>query len=407
MRLSSLSSSVLLAISRRKIRAALMMLGVILGVVALTVLASIGESTRQVTMSRFKNMLGTFDTLVIRPGGGKSRGMVSVVDTPATLTFADADAISAEVPAVRSVVQVENVLSADVGYRDRHETPGVFGVSANWAEVRGDQLEEGDFIDAADVASQARVVVLGAALKARLFPDEDPLGKTIRIGQAPFTVKGVLEPRGVAPTGASLDNLLFTPVSTAAKRLFNRDYLTMIVAQLRDERQSDAALVQVRSLLRARHRLALGALDDFTVTSPKAVMGQISAFGSELERLLRIAALLAMLLGGVVITVVMLISVSARRREIGLRRAVGATRRAILLQFLGEALVVSALGGAAGAAIGIGGVELVCSLEKLPVVLDPGSIGLALAVSVGLGLVFGAAPAVRAARVDPIAALRA
>jgi putative ABC transport system permease protein len=401
-----MASFALRSIWRRKLRSFLMMAGVLIGVASLTVLSSIGAGTSQVTMGRFKNMLGTFDTLMIQPGGAKNRGMVTVANTEATLSFDDADAIAREVPSIRQVVEVLDVLDGDISYRDRHETAGVFGVSVNWPEVRGDQLASGDFFDQTDVETLARTAVLGADLKDKLFPNEDPLGKTVRIGSVPFVIKGVLAPRGVGPSGQSLDHLLYIPVTTASKRLFNRDYLTMAVAQLKDENQSDAAKAQITALLRQRHHLAAGALDNFTVSSPRAVIAQISAMGSAIGNMLRLSAFLAILLGGVIILSVMFIGVAGRRSEIGLRRAAGASRRAILWQFLLEAILLSGLGALIGAALGIIGAQLVGAVERLPLIVDLPAVGAALASSLLVGLVFGLLPAWRASRVDPAAALR-
>jgi putative ABC transport system permease protein len=391
---------------RRKLRSLLMMAGVLIGVMSLTLLSSIGAGTSEVTIGRFKNMLGTFDTLIIQPGGPKNRGMVTVANTEATLSFDDADAIAREVPAIRQSVEVLNVLDGDISYRDRHETAGVFGVSVNWPEVRGDQIASGDFFDQSDAASLARTAVLGADLKAELFASEDPLGKTVLIGGVPFVVKGVLAPRGVGPTGQSLDNLLYVPVTTASKRLFNRNYLTMVIAQLKDENQSEAAKSAVTALLRQRHHLAPGVLDNFSVSSPRAVVAQISAMGSTIGRMLRVIAMLAILLGGVVILCVMFIGVAARRREIGLRRAAGASRQAIVLQFLLEAAILSGLGALIGALLGIAGVQLVGLVERLPFVMDVPTILTAVVASVLVGLIFGLLPAWRASRVDPATALR-
>jgi putative ABC transport system permease protein len=384
----------------------LMMLSVTIGIASLTILSSIGDATKSETLHRFKNMLGTFDTIIIRPGGAKSRGMVSLANIDPTLTVDDAVAI-AEQPAIRQVAQVQNALDIDVKYRNKAESAAVFGVTANWPSLRGDQVSEGEFLDANDIAALSRVAVVGADVEAKLFPDDDPVGKTIRIGDVPFLVKGVLVPRGAGPTGASLDNVILIPVTTASKRLFNRDFLTMVIAQLKDPAASDAAITDLTALLRQRHHLAAGALDDFTVTSPRAVMAQITALGSTFETLLSIVAILATGIGGAVIMIVTLIGVSSRKSEIGLRRAAGAPRSAILIQFLGEATLLSLSGGLIGVAIGVSGTQVVSALQHLPFAIDVPAILIAVAVSLLTGLVFGVYPALRAANVDPIEALRA
>jgi putative ABC transport system permease protein len=393
------------SVGRNKLRTMLTMLSVTIGIASLMILSSIGDATRNETVHRFKNMLGTFDTVIIRPGGAKNRGMVSVSNTDATLTQADADAIGQN-PSIRQVAQVQNAFDIDIKYHDRVETAGVFGVSANWPALRGDRVIEGDFIDDSDVFALTRVAVIGADVQTKLFPDEDPLGKTIRIGSVPFVIKGVLAARGAGPTGASLDNVIMIPVTTASKRLFNRNFLTMIIAQLKDPSASDGVIGQLETLLHGRHHLSAGALDDFTVTSPRAVMAQIMALGSTFQTLLSIIAALATSIGGAVIMIVSLIGVAARRSEVGIKRAVGATRQDILLQFLGEAVVVALAGGLLGILLGIGGTQIVSAIQRLPFLIDLPAITLAIGASVLIGIVFGVYPAMRAANIDPIEALR-
>lgn len=393
-------------LARNRIRAVLMMAGVTIGIASLTVLASIGESTRRETMKRFKNMLGTFDTIIVRPGSSKNRGMVSLTNVEPSLKFDDATAISTEVPEIRQLALVQNALDIDVKYRDRTGTPAIFGVSSNWLELRGDEVAEGEFFSEDDVKSLARVAILGADARKQLFPDEDPLGKAIRIGDVMFIVRGVMVARGAGPAGGSLDNLIFVPVTTASKRLFNRDFLTMLIAQLKDPDHGRLAIEHIQVLLRERHHLGQGALDDFNLTNPRAVMAQVTTMGSTIRKLLLIVAVLATGIGGIVIMSVTLIGVSERRKEIGLRRAVGASRIAILVQFLLEAVFLSFAGGIAGIATGIGGTQIVSRLQHLPFLLQPEAVLMATVLSIGLGLLFGIYPAWKASMINPIDALR-
>lgn len=393
------------SVSRNRIRASLMMAGVTVGIASLTVLTSIGEGTRRETMKRFKNMLGTFDTLIIRPGSSKNRGMVSLANVEPSLKFEDADAI-AKIPEIAQVAEIQNALDIDVKYRNHNGTPAIFGVTPNFIDLRGDELAEGEFISRDDVQSLTRVAVLGEDAKRRLFPNEDPLGKTLLIGDVPFVVRGVMAARGAGPAGGSLDNLVFIPVTTASKRLFNRDFLTMLIAQLKDPSEPETAIDEVQKLLRDRHHIPPGALDDFNVTNPGAVMAQVSTMGSAFRNLLLIVALLATAIGGVVIMSVTLISVSERRKEIGVRRAVGASRNAILLQFLFEAVFLSLSGGLLGIALGVGGTQLVSRLQHLPFLLQTSSLMAATAISVAVGLLFGIYPAWKASCTNPISALR-
>jgi putative ABC transport system permease protein len=212
--------------------------------------------------------------------------------------------------------------------------------------------------------------------------------------------------RGAGPAGGSLDNLIFIPVTTASKRLFNRDFLTMLIAQLKDPTQGQLAIDHIESVLRTRHHLSPGMLDDFNVTNPQAVMAQVTTMGSNIRKLLVIVAVLATAIGGIVIMSVTLIGVSERRKEIGVRRAVGASRNAILIQFLIEAVVLSFSGGLIGILIGVGGTQVVSRLQHLPFLLQPSAVATATALSVALGLLFGIFPAWKASMTNPVDALR-
>ncbi|HJX95220.1 MAG TPA: ABC transporter permease [Candidatus Acidoferrum sp.] len=394
------------SMSRNRLRTFFMMAGVMIGICSLTILDSVGENTKRETMKRFKNMIGTFDTVIIRPGAGKTRGMVSLTNVPPTLKFEDAAAIAAELPEIKQVALLQNAFDIDVKYKDKNVSPAIFGVSANWLDLRGDEVAQGNFITEEDMQSLARVAILGSDVVPVLFPEGDALGRTIRIGDVPFQVKGVLASRGAGPGGGSLDNLILIPVGTAAKRLFNRDFLTMLIAQVREPEKSDAAVAKITALLRQRHHIAASALDDFTLTSPQAVMAQVTQMGSTLSTILKGIATIAMCIGGAVIMSLMLISVSERRKEIGLRRSVGASRQDILVQFILEAALISSFGGLIGIVLGLGGTNLVARMQHLPPIFALRALEWTAGLSVGLGLVFGIYPAWRATQVDPVKALR-
>ena len=399
-------SSAWRSLARSKLRSFFMMLGVIVGIAALTALASVGEATRQETMRQFKRMLGTFDTLTVRPGAGSTRGMPSLGSVEPSLKFPDGPAIAAGVPGVKRVALVQQAFDLDVSYRDASTVPLVLGVSPNWADIRGEVVASGAHLSEEDDRSLARVTVIGADVARELFHGEDPLGKVIRIADVPFQVKGVMASRGAGPGGASLDNMLVIPVSTASKRLFNRDYLTTLVVQLVDANVSDRVADDVRALLRERHKIIPPAQDDFTVGSPRATLAQITQVGSTLSKVVTGVAVIATLIGGAVIMSLMLIGVSERRREIGVRRAVGATRADVMKQFLAEATLISVCGGAVGILIGAGGATVGALLQKLPPAWMWSMIGGAVVLSVAVGVLFGLYPAWKAAKVDPIEALR-
>jgi putative ABC transport system permease protein len=220
------------SLRRSKLRSFLMMSGIMIGIAALTALASVGEATKQETLRQFKRMVGTFDMLSVRPGANATRGMPSLSSVEPTLRFDDVTPLT-EVDGVLRVAPVQQAFDLEVVYRDKTIVPAVFGVSPNWGEIRGETVVSGASIDANDIDSLARVVVIGDEVRVNLFPDEDPIGKTLRIADVPFQVKGVFATRGAGPGGASLDNMVVIPVSTASRRLFNRDYLSALLDQIR------------------------------------------------------------------------------------------------------------------------------------------------------------------------------
>jgi putative ABC transport system permease protein len=394
------------SLCRYSLRSILMMLGVVVGIASLTVLSSIGEATKREAMQRFKNMIGTFDTIIVRPGGGRSRGMPTLVNVPPTLRFEDANAIARELPEIRAVAQMQTAFDIDSKYRDHAASPVVIGVSPNWLELRSDEVEDGIFFTEDQNASLARVAVIGTDVRTALFPDEDPIGKTFRIAGVPFQVIGLLKSRGAGPAGGSLDDLVLIPINSAARRLFNRDFLTMLIAQVRDPERSGEATEKVTALLRERHHIQPPGLDDFTITNPAATMARVTGASSTLTKILTGVAAMALVIGGVVIMSLMSIAVSERRKEIGVRRSVGAARGDIVAQFLLEATLIASTGGIAGAVLGWGGMELVTRMQRLPQILVWRPFATAILLSIVMGVVFGIYPAWKASSIDPIQALR-
>ncbi len=383
-----------------------MMLGILVGISSLAVLTAIGEGTKRETMQRFKNMIGTFDTIIVRPGGGQFRGMPTLVNVPQTLKFDDARSIANELAEVKAVADVQTAFDIDVKYRDRLSSPAVFGVSANWLALRSEDVADGTFFADEQNASLARVAVIGADVRKDLFPDEDPLQKIIRIGDVPFQVIGLLAPRGAGPAGGSLDNIVVIPVNTASRRLFNRDFLTMLLIQIKNPERGTEAAEKVTMLLRERHHIQPPALDDFTVTNPAATMAQMTRARNTLSKILTGVAVMALLIGGVVIMSLMSIAVSERRKEIGVRRSVGAARADIIVQFLLEAVLVSLAGGIAGVLLGWSGMQIATRILRLPQILVWQPFVISILLSLAVGIAFGIYPAWIASKVDPIKALR-
>lgn len=406
MKTPKLVSQAMRSMRRYRLRTVLMTLGIVVGIASLTVLSSIGEATKRETMQRFKNMIGTFDTIIVRPGGGRSRGMPTLVNVLPTLRFEDAAAIGRDLPEIKAVAEMQTAFDVDIKYRGRAASPAVIGTSANWLQLRSDEVQDGVFYTEEQNAALARVAVIGTDVRTALFPDEDPLGKTLRIADVPFQVIGLLKSRGAGPAGGSLDNLVLIPVNTASRRLFNRDFLTMVIAQVKDAERSSEATEKVTELLRDRHHIRPPALDDFTITNPAATMVQVTRASGTLTKILTGVAAMALLIGGVVIMGLMSIAVSERWKEIGVRRSVGATKADIVSQFMLEATLVALMGGIAGAAMGWGGMQFATRMQKLPQILVWRPFAAAIVLSTVVGVVFGIYPAWKASRLDPIQALR-
>ncbi|MEJ2161663.1 MAG: ABC transporter permease [Chromatiales bacterium] len=391
---------------RNPLRSFFMMLGVTIGIASLTAMSTMGEATRQETMRQFRNMVGNYDVLNIEPGASSTRGMPSLTTVEPSLKFEDARAIREQVQGIRAVAEVQNAFDLDVKYRDKTTSTALYGISANWLEMHSYFIDFGSVLTDQDIASVARVAVIGPDIREALFSNEDPIGKQIRIGNVPFQVKGVLVTRGAGPGGSSLDGIVFIPVSTASKRLFNRDYLTTITVELDDPLQPQPAIDAITAVLRERHGIVPPGEDDFSIDSPQAIAEEVADVDSTLTRVLTGVSIIATVIGGTVIMSLMLIAVSERRREIGVRRALGATRQDIMQQFLIEAATVSLLGGLIGTALGVA-VGLTSALQQgLPPVLVWNAIAIAVVLSIGVGLIFGLQPAWKAANTDPIDALR-
>jgi len=391
---------------RNPLRSFFMMLGITIGIASLTAMSSVGEATKQETMRRFKRMVGTYDVVNVTPGASRTRGMPSLTTVEPSLKFEDAKAIAEQAGRVRQVAEVQNAFDIDVIHRDNTTAAAIYGISANWLEMHSYYIDAGNLLTEDDILSLARVAVIGPDVQKALFPNEDPLGKQLRIGNVPFQVKGVLVSRGAGPGGGSLDSIVFIPVTTASKRLFNRNYLTTITMQLKDPDNPDSAIEEISAILRERHGIVPPGEDDFSISNPRATAEQVSEVSSTLATVLTGIAVIATIIGGTVIMSLMLIAVSERRREIGVRRAVGATRRDVMTQFLVEAATVSVIGGLVGVGLGIGGAMIVIAQQQLPPVLTWSAIGDSVLLSVGIGLVFGLQPAWKASNIDPIEALR-
>ena len=392
-------------LTANKLRTFFMMLGVLIGIAALTVIVSVGQGAKMQVMQRMEN-LSAFGAVMVVPGGGMTRGLGSVDTVPATLTAEDAQAIQAEVPNVQGVAMVQSKQGVAIKFGGQSTTTMVWGVTPNYPAIRPTPVTRGEFFDVEDQSSQARVAVLGQDTAAALFEDADPLEQTIRIENVPFKVIGLQKRMGASPGGGNLDDRILIPQATAGRRLFNATNMTQLVIQIHGRSQVAGAAEQVKQLLRERHHITPGMPDDFGVRIAEQMLGILTGTSQTLTIFLSIVAALSLLVGGFIVMNIMLISVSERTKEIGLRRAVGARRRDILVQFILEAGTVTAAGGLIGVLLGVGGALVASRVVGWPAAVSwPAIVGAVIFAGI-VGLIFGVQPARKAASLHPVEALR-
>ena len=402
------------ALSVNKLRSALTMLGIIIGVGAVITLLSVGEGVQNLVRSQLQS-IGTNLLFVVSGNlGGDSIRSTSGL----TLSLKDAEAIADpfNVPDV-SAVAPEVLANADVSYGKTTLRVSVSGVTPSYVSVRNRPLALGTFLDEVDINARSRVAVIGSRIAERLFDEAGvyPIGATAKINNIPFKVIGVLEERGgTGGPGGNQDEVVMVPLSTAHERLFPRFHnrkgepmLSVVYAQVVSEDRMEAASQEITELLRQRHDIRFQDEDDFTVINQQDLLSIFGQITGVLTIFLGAIAGISLLVGGIGIMNIMLVSVTERTREIGLRKAVGAKRRDILVQFLIESVVLALVGGLVGIALGASGAIAISRLQSdLTAVVTPQSVILATGFSAAVGLFFGIYPATRASRLNPIEALR-
>jgi ABC-type antimicrobial peptide transport system permease subunit len=389
---------------RERRRSTLAGLGVAVGVAVLVAMVSVGRGAEQAVLDHFRSM-GT-DLVVVTAGkvvvmAGRPRQTGNMT----SLTVQDAEALGEGLPHVRRAAPVQSQ-KLPVKWRELTTQTSIVGTTPAYLASGNVRVRDGRSFEEEELRGALRVAVLGPSVVANVFGGDSPIGETLRVNRIPFEVIGVLEARGLDSLGQDQDDLVLVPISTALRRLFNLDYVNNIFVQAAPG-QTAAAMDEVREVLHARHRIRPGRDDDFTLQDQtQALAAELDAARSFTGLIAAVSAV-ALLIGGVGILAVMLIATRARIREIGLRRAVGATSRDVLVQFILEALFISLIGGFAGLVLGVGAGVTAAGLGKWPLVVSPGSALLALCVSSVVGVLFGVYPARRAARLDPTVALRA
>ncbi len=391
------------ALARNKLRTTLTMLGIIIGVGAVICTVAIGQGAANQVQSQLQS-LG--ENLVYVSAGSVNQGGVRMgSQATKTLVLADAQAIQQEVPTIARLSPGVNA-SAQVVYQDQNWFTHINGVSPDYLQVRQWQVQEGSNFSQADVQSAADVCLLGTTVVQNLFGNEDAIGKTVRVKSMPVLVIGVLASRGESPFGGDEDDVILMPFSTVQKKLAGVDWLNNIMASATSQADIDPAQQQLESLLRQRHHLRPNEPDDFIIRSPQDIAQAQQQSSQIMTILLASIASVSLLVGGIGIMNIMLVSVTERTREIGIRIAVGATERDVQVQFLAEAMIMSLIGGLIGILFGFAGSRSITSLLKWPTTISAQAIMVAVAFSALVGIFFGYYPAKRAAHMDPIEALR-
>ncbi len=393
------------AMGANRMRAFLTMLGMMIGVAAVIMMLAVGRGT-QYAVEQSIAAMGS-NLFIVLAGSTTDTGLRLGSGNAPTLTVTDADAM-AELPEVAGVSPVSPG-SAQIVYGSANWGSTVTGTNADYINVGNWKLEEGEMFSDADVRSASRVAVLGQTVVKNLFGDESPVGKTIRIRQSPFLVVGTLASKGQSLDGRDQDDTVFIPVLTAQRKVFGNNFrgaVRYVMVKAVSAEAMPAAEESMRSLLRQRHKLTDRRPDDFTIRNLTAAANAQAATTKMMSLMLGAIASVSLLVGGIGIMNIMLVSVTERTREIGIRIAIGARERDIRLQFLLEAIFLSLIGSVVGVLLGVGAAAIANAAASLTIVVTAGSIALAFCVATAVGIFFGYYPANKAAQLKPIDALR-
>ena len=392
------------AVGNNKMRSFLSMLGIIIGVAAVIIMMSIGQGSKE----RIRSELSTMGTnlLTIRPGADMRGGVRQDPSAMQTLKMADYQRIIREKKFVTKV-SPEVTASGQVVYGNNNTTTTIYGESTEYLDIKQWPVERGDCFTEEDINKAAKKVVVGKTIVTELFGEgADPIGKTIRFKSIPMTIVGVLKTKGYNSWGMDQDNVIIAPYTTVMKRIAAQTWFSSIVCSAITEDLSDAAIEELTQMLRDNHKLKGEAADDFTIRSQAEMMETMSTTMDMVTLILVVAAAFSLLVAGIGIMNIMLVSVTERTKEIGLRMAVGATGAVISLQFLIESVLISVTGGLLGIIAGCSASELLVPLFGMPSSVPAWSIYVSFLVCVIIGVGFGYVPAVKAARMDPIEAIR-
>jgi len=390
---------------RHKMRTFFMMVGIIIGITALTLILSLGKGTEKKVMDNLKSMFSV-NSLMISATSGQMRGGPHSGGPTTTFTIADLDALQDEISNVETWDTLQVLSAREVKYLENSDNIRVIGHSERADQVWNIGITRGELFDSDAVLTSARVALIGTHAVDTLFGETDPIGEQIRIGNVPFRIIGILKERGIDIHGWDRDNEILVPYTTAMRRLMNIDYIQTAKLLVKDYRKMDRTVERITAILRERHALVENVPDDFSIFTPVLVKGMVSDANKTFNLFLPLIAGLSLLVGGVIVANLMLISVSERNSEIGLRKAVGARSKDIHLQFLTETTFITFIGGLIGVALGLVGTQVISRIMELPVTFSWKAVVLGVIFSTLVGFIAGIFPARRAASLQPVESLR-
>ena len=394
------------AMSANRLRTFLTMLGMVIGVGAVVLMMAIGEGAQQ-SIKRSIDSMGS-NLFVILSGSSSTSGSRSASGNSSALNINDANAIG-ELDDINAFAPI-SVGNAQIIYAGNNSNTAIVGTTPSYFSIRRWDVESGELFSDADIRSANRVALVGKTVVENLFGDDiDPVGKTIRIKKSPFTILGVLESKGQSFDGRDQDDTIIVPITTAQRKLFGNQIpgsVRMIMAQAKSEKYMGVAEEAINDLVRQRHNIRENAESDFSIRNLTAMAKTASETAKTMSMLLGAIASISLLVGGIGIMNIMLVSVTERTREIGIRMAIGAREKDILLQFLLEACVISIVGCVIGVGLGLGGALLVKKMVGAEILISMQSIVIAFSVAASVGVFFGYYPASKAAKLHPIEALR-
>ncbi|MRR56917.1 MAG: FtsX-like permease family protein [Deltaproteobacteria bacterium] len=394
------------ALRTNKMRSFLTTLGIIIGIAAVIAMVAIGTGASRIISDQIAS-IGS-NILLVLPGSRTSGGLRLGSGITPTLTYDDAKAISRECPSVAVTAPIVRG-AAQVVFGNMNWSTAVMGITPEYLTVRDWPVVEGRSLSQSDVEGTTKNCLIGRTVADNLFGSEDPVGKIVRVKKIPFTVVGVMDRKGRSPQGSDQDDIVFVPLRTAQRKLFGSQFpnsVGSIMIQAKSEQELGRAEEQVNDLLTQRHRIGTSREVDFTVRNLSELLDVAEQSSKAMSLLLGAVASISLIVGGIGIMNIMLVSVTERTREIGIRMAIGAKERDILLQFLTEAVLLTLIGGIIGMLLGIGGAKLVSAVFDWPTLISFQAIAMAFGFSGAVGIFFGFYPARKAASLNPIEALR-